>query len=139
MYLIKNSMDQRTLKQLEEIIKRALANVVTKDDAKNFATKDDLKKFASKGDLRKFATKDDLKHFATKDDLRKFATKDDLKSFATTDDLIALEDRLYAKIKYDIDEAVGQLTIIADKSKADKDVVNLVKRVGKLERKVGVN
>lgn len=49
------------IKQLfEEIrsIKKALANVVTKEEAKHLATKDDLKNFATKDDLKKL--KDDL-------------------------------------------------------------------------------
>jgi hypothetical protein len=55
-------MDQKTAKQFEEILKKALANVLTKDDTKSFLTKDDAKNFL---------TKDDAKNFATKDDLRK--------------------------------------------------------------------
>jgi len=49
-------MDQKTLKQLEILIKKlldnAMINVATKDNLKNFATKDDLKNFATKDDLK---------------------------------------------------------------------------------------
>ncbi len=47
-------MDKKVLEkleQLEKIVARMAANMVTKADAKNFATKDDLKNFATKDDL----------------------------------------------------------------------------------------
>lgn len=56
-------MDQKLLKQLlDEIhsIKKALANVVTKNDVKNFLTKNDTKNFLTKADAKNFATKDDI-------------------------------------------------------------------------------
>ncbi len=61
-------MNQITPKQLEEIINKAVANLVTKDDAKQFATKDDLKNFATKDDIAML--KDELK--ATEERLTKY-------------------------------------------------------------------
>ena len=90
-------MDQKILNQLlEEILtmKKALANVVTKNDAKSFATKNDLEN---------------------------------------------LEQRLHAKIKYDIDNAVIQIGDIVDKRKADRsEVAQVDKRVTKIERKLAI-
>lgn len=86
-------MDQKTLKQIQEIINQALKNVTTKDDFKDFATKDDLKHFATKDDLKNFATKKDLERFATKDDFKHELSKlnkdivreiEDLSEFITT-------------------------------------------------------
>ncbi len=45
-------MDQKTVNQLEQLIQqlltKAMANIVTKDDAKDFAKKSDLKDFVTK-------------------------------------------------------------------------------------------
>ncbi len=65
------------------------------------------------------------------------ATKDDLKDFATKNDLDVLENRLHAKIKYDVDNAVVQIAGIVNKRKADRtDIEALDKRVTLIERKL---
>ena len=101
-------MDQKLIKQLENLIQKLL-----KDALINVATKDDLKNFA---------TKDDLKNFATKDDLK--LLKNDLKQLKT--DLIE-----------EIKESEGFIVGSVDKNKADKkDVTELDGRVTKIERKL---
>ncbi len=120
-------MDQKINKQLlEEIleIKKALAQVVTKKDAKDFLTKDDLKNFA---------TKDDLKA-----ELSKYATKDDLKQFATKDDLKNVKDELLEKLT-ELDKMQMAIFKTVESTKEDRIVVEkLTKRVDRLEEKVFV-
>ncbi len=130
-------MDQKTLKQFEEIVQKALVNVTTKEDLKGFATKDDLlglekrfeKRFATKDDLlnlekrfeKKFATKDDIKDVAKKSDLRNLATKDDVKQEGE-------------KVIKDLANVMKQLFDSTDNVKVSK--TEFEKRVGKLEREV---
>ncbi len=102
-------MDQKILKQLEEI-RKTLTNLVTKDEARNFATKDDLKNFA---------TKDDLK---------------DLVTIAYLDEQLKKQSQYICE---DLGEVINKLITETDKVKANKsDVQILETRVENLERKV---
>lgn len=133
-------MDQKTLKQFEQLISNALRNVASKDDLKNFATKDDLKHFATKDDLKNFATKDDLTAMEKRFE-NKFATKVDLVKLSRElkNELIIVKDELLAKIE-DVDNGVMVLLKSTDDHKADrKEFDTLRKRVEKLERKVFTN
>lgn len=112
-----------TLQQIDELLKKRLSGLPTKDDLKDFARKDDLKGFATKKDLNSFATKDDLRK-----ELSKYATKDELRKVleALKKELIEHSDQLFA----DLFEST-------DKRKADKtQVKQLEKRVVRLEDQV---
>lgn len=105
-------MNTSDLRKIDNLIKKRLKNV---------ATKDGLKKFATRNDLERFATKNDLKNVATKDDLKRFTTKDDLAVLQKT-------------FKNDLDDAVVQIIEIVDKNKADKEIVRqLEERVKAIE------
>ncbi len=109
------NMDQKILNELQSI-KKILATVVTKADAKNFITKDDLK-----NELATYPNKDDLRQ-----ELAKFLTKDDLND--------ALE-----KQAEDFGSVVSELFAKIDERKADRaDVKALEHRVTLSERKIVV-
>jgi hypothetical protein len=139
-----------------------LKNFATKDDLKRFATKDDLANFAMKDDLKKLesrmATKDDLANFATKDDIKRLESKID----STKDELVMTIDELRISTAEGFEDVQGQLQehgkrfdkidaeLIEIKAEQENvklrmdqlapkfEVVDLKKRVTKIEKVVGV-
>jgi polyhydroxyalkanoate synthesis regulator phasin len=114
-------MDQETINQLEELIqkllKKALINVVTKDDLKQFATKNDLINLEKRFE-QKFATKDELKKLVTKEYFDEQLKK-------------SLEEQAE-----DICEVMSDLFAQTDEIKAPRSqIANLEKRVDRLEHK----
>lgn len=98
------------LQQIDKLLQKRLKNFATKDDLKSFATKDDLKK-----ELSKYATKDDLKKV-----LSKHPNKEDLKKA--------------------LDDLVVEITLNADKHKAEKSrVEDLEKRVEVIEEELQIS
>jgi hypothetical protein len=143
-----------------------LKRFATKDDLANFAMKDDLKKLesrmATKNDLikleLKMATKDDLANFATKDDIKRLESKID----STKDELVMTIDELRISTAEGFEDVQGQLQehgkrfdkidaeLIEIKAEQENvklrmdqlapkfEVVDLKKRVTKIEKVVGV-
>jgi len=90
---------------VQNVVKREVSGLVTKDEARKFATKQDLKNLVTKDEAKNFATKQDLKGLVTKEDAKNFATKKDIKKLETKlDETIRVFDNEYVTLRRRVDK-----------------------------------